>query len=86
MHPHFTIFERMILRYVFGPVEENGTWRKRYNPKLYKLFNESEIITYIKVKRLDMLPLRGSEYRKIKKVFNTKPKGSRKLGRPRLRW
>jgi hypothetical protein len=25
------IFERRILRYIFGPVEENGPWRRRYN-------------------------------------------------------
>jgi hypothetical protein len=47
------IFERRILRYIFGPVEENGTWRRRrYNYELYKLFNESAIIGYIKAKKL----------------------------------
>jgi hypothetical protein len=34
-----SIFERRILRYVFGPVEENVTWERRYNYELYKLFN-----------------------------------------------
>jgi hypothetical protein len=37
---------------IFRPVEENGTWRRRYNHELYKLFNEPDIIGYIKVKRL----------------------------------
>jgi hypothetical protein len=42
-----------ILRYIFGPVEENGTWRRRYDHELYKLFNEPDIIGYIKEKRLE---------------------------------
>jgi hypothetical protein len=48
-----SIFERRILRYIFGPVEANGTWRRRYNHELYKLFNEPDMIGYIKVKRLE---------------------------------
>jgi hypothetical protein len=82
------IFERRILRYVFGPVEENGTWRRRYNYESYKLFNESDIIGYIKVKRLDWAGhlIHVSENRIIKKIFNTKPEGTRKLGRPTFRW
>jgi hypothetical protein len=42
-----SIFEWRILKYIFGPVEENGTWRRRYNHELDKLFNESDIIGYI---------------------------------------
>jgi hypothetical protein len=48
-----SIFERGTLRYIFGPVEENGIWRKRYNLELYKLFNEPDIIRFIKVIRLE---------------------------------
>jgi hypothetical protein len=83
-----SIFERRILRYIFGSVEENGTWRRRYNYELYKLFNESDIIGYIKVKRLKWAGhlIRATENRIIKKIFNTKPEGTRKVGRPKLRW
>jgi hypothetical protein len=83
-----SIFERRILRYTFGPVEENGTWRRSYNYKLYKLFNESDIIRYIKVKRLRWAGyvIRASENRIIKKIFNMKPEGTRKVGRSKLRW
>jgi hypothetical protein len=68
-------------------VEENRTWR-RYNYELYKLFNEPDIIGYIKVKRFEWAGhlIRTSEKRTIKKMFNTKPEGTRKLGRPKLRW
>ena len=32
--------------------KENGTWRKRYNYELYEIFNEPNIVNYIKDKRL----------------------------------
>jgi hypothetical protein len=81
-----SIFERRILRYIFGPVEENGTWRRRYNYELYKAFNESGIIGYIKVKRLKWTGhlIRASENRIIKKIFKTKPDGTREVGRTKL--
>jgi hypothetical protein len=81
-----SIFERRILRCIFGPVEENGTWRRRYNHELYKLFNESDITGYIKVKRLEWAGhlIRTSKNRTINKVFNTEPEGTRKVGRPKL--
>jgi hypothetical protein len=83
-----SIFERRILRYIFGTVEGNGTWRRRYNHELYKLFNEPDIIGYIKVKGLEWAGhlMCTSENRTIKKIFNTKPEGARKVGRKKLRW
>jgi hypothetical protein len=55
---------------------------------LYKPFNEPDIIGYIKAKRLEWAEhvIRTSENRIIKKIFNTKPEGTRKVGRPKLRW
>ena len=47
-----SLFERKALRLIFGAKRENGTWRKRYNYELYEIFNESNIVNYIKVKRL----------------------------------
>jgi hypothetical protein len=37
------IFERKILRKIYGLISENGNWRSRYNHKLYQLYEESEI-------------------------------------------
>jgi hypothetical protein len=55
---------------------------------LYKLFNEPDITGYIKAKRLEWAGhlTRTSENRTIKKIFNTKPEGRRKVGRRKLRW
>jgi hypothetical protein len=38
------IFERKI----YGPINENGNWRSRYNHELYQLYEDSEIIKAIK--------------------------------------
>jgi hypothetical protein len=32
--------------------QENGALRKRYNHELYEIFNDSNIVNYIKVKKL----------------------------------
>jgi hypothetical protein len=55
---------------------------------LYKLLNRPDVIEYIKAKKLEWAGhlIRTSENRIIKKIFNTKPEGTRKVGRPQLRW
>jgi hypothetical protein len=47
-----SLFERKVLRCIFGVKQENGTWLKWYNYELYETFNEPNIVTYIQVKRL----------------------------------
>jgi len=46
------VFERKILRAIFGPTNNNGEWRIKYNNELYTLYKESDIVTYIKINRL----------------------------------
>jgi len=41
-----------VLRCIFGEKKENEIWGKRYNYELYEIFNDSNIVNYIKVKRL----------------------------------
>jgi hypothetical protein len=62
--------------------------RKRYNHELYELFNDSDIVKYIKINRLGWAGhvIRIDNNKTVKKVFNTKPVGTRKIGRPKLRW
>jgi hypothetical protein len=38
------VFERRILRCIFGKVQENGVWRKIYNCELHELFNEPDTV------------------------------------------
>jgi hypothetical protein len=46
------LFERKVLRCIFGVKQEKEIWRKRYNYELQETFNDSNIVNYIKVKRL----------------------------------
>ena len=46
------MFERKVLRCIFGAEQENEIWQKRYNYELYEIINDSNIVSYIKVKRL----------------------------------
>jgi uncharacterized Rossmann fold enzyme len=51
------------------------------------LFNEPDIIGHIKAKRLEWAEhlICTSENRIVKKIFNTKLEGTRKVERPKLR-
>ncbi|KAJ4439300.1 hypothetical protein ANN_07422 [Periplaneta americana] len=46
------IFERKILRRIYGPTFEEGLWRRRYNYELYRLLGEPNIINTVKTSRL----------------------------------
>ena len=47
---HHIIFERRILRKIFGPVQnEDGSWRIRMNYELNFLMENSDIVRFIKV-------------------------------------
>jgi len=55
---------------------------------LYEIFNDSNIVIYIKVKRLAWAGhlMRMNDNRTLKKIFNIKLDGVRKVGRPKMRW
>ena len=40
------------MRAIFGPTNDKGEWRIKYNNELYTLYKESDIVTYIKINRL----------------------------------
>jgi hypothetical protein len=46
------LFERKILRSIFGAVQDKGQWRRRYNSELYKLYDEPDLVKYIQINRL----------------------------------
>jgi len=46
------VFVRKILRAIFGPTNDNGEWRIKYNNELYTLYKESDIVTYITINQL----------------------------------
>ncbi|GBN94507.1 hypothetical protein AVEN_69455-1 [Araneus ventricosus] len=48
-------FERKVLRTKFGPVQEQGCWRTRYNSELYRLYKEPQVTQIIRSNRLRWL-------------------------------
>jgi hypothetical protein len=82
-----SIFERKILRRIYGPVQDNGRWRFRYK-ELYELYGEPDLVTCIKLKRLQWAGhVQRMEGTRIpKKVFKAKFEGVRSVGKPRKRW
>jgi len=65
------IFDRKILRGIFGPTKENNIWRIKSNEELDKLINHENIVNYIKAQRLRWFGhvQRMPETRAAKKIF-----------------
>jgi hypothetical protein len=65
-------FEMKILRRIYGPTQEGGRWRPRWNNELYILYNEPNIVEDIKIRRLGWAGhiIRMEEERIPKKVLN----------------
>jgi hypothetical protein len=64
-------WERKILRKVYGPTNENGQWRIKTNEELRTKYKSQDIVTIIKIRRLEWLGLvsRMNETRSVKKIF-----------------
>ena len=76
-----------MLRKIFSPICVAGYWRSR-TKEVRQLYRELDIVTEIKKGRLRQLGHveRMSEERVVKRLYQNTPKGSRSVGRPRLRW
>jgi hypothetical protein len=76
------------LRKIYGPIEDQNSWRIRANDELQVMYRKPNIVTTIKVRRLEWAGhlVRMSDDRTVKKVFLGKPDGRIKTGRPKLRW
>jgi hypothetical protein len=74
------VFERKVLRRIYGPVQDNGAWRSRYNDELYTLFKQPKLTTVIKIGRLHWAGhiQHMGENEMPKLLLNAKPIGRRK--------
>ena len=81
-------WERKVLRRVNGTVVEQGMWRIRINQELSELYKDLDIVADIREKRLEWTGhvVRIDQGRAAKKIFESKLEGSRRRGRPRMRW
>jgi hypothetical protein len=83
------IFERKILRKIYGAVNEGGTCRIRYNVELYHLYKDPDVIKIVKANIIRWLGhiFRTDDSNPCKKVtFNNPLYGERRVGRPTTRW
>ena len=83
------IFERKILRKIFGPTKEvNSLWRIKINEELDVLIKRENIMRFIKAQRLKLLGHveRMPNGREVTRVYKWKPLASRPKGRRKNRW
>lgn len=82
------VFERRVLRIIYGPVNVDGEWRSRYNDELYNLFTQETIVQKIKAQRLSWLGhvFRMDQEAPPRKCLFSNPVGNRGRGKPRKRW
>ena len=82
------IFVRKILRLIYGPVNDNGIWRIRCISELCTIYSEPYIVKVVKIGRLRCLKhlFRMQELDRCRKYTLLKPEGTRRVGKPELRW
>jgi hypothetical protein len=82
------VFERKILRRIYGPIYGEATWRSRYNEELYHLHDETDLVTTFRITRFRWAGhiVRMQDKLPCKKITLDKPEGRRRVGRPNLRW
>jgi len=84
-----SVFERKILRKIFGPTKEaNGIWRIKTNKALDELIKHRNITNYVKAQRLSWFghTNRMPKTSKVKKIQKWKPFTGRPVGRTKSRW
>ena len=83
-----SIFERKILRRIYGPVTDGGRWQIITNQELCQLYGENDIVKSCKMSRLRWAGhvIRQDDDDLSRRVLLSEPGGKRPRGRPRLRW
>ena len=82
------VFERKILRKMYGPVKENQLWRIRRNDELEAIIKGENIVRFIKLKIIRWLGHieRVQDTAIPKKMLYGKLYVTRRRGRPKMRW
>jgi len=79
------VFERKILRKIFGPINEKGIWRIKTNQELDEIIKHKNVINFIRAQRLSWLGhverMQGT--RMVKAIYCWYPISSRPIGRPK---
>jgi len=85
---NLSIFERQILRKIFGAVNIDNIWRIRKNMEIDELIEGADMVRFIKAQRIKWLGhiQRMDQARQTRKLLDWKPMGTRPVGRSRQRW
>jgi hypothetical protein len=82
------VFERKILRKIFGPNKEKSAWRIKNNQELDETIKRKNIIKFIRAQRVSSLGhierMQGT--RMVKALYSWKSFSRRPIGRPKTRW
>ena len=80
------VFEREILRNIYGPSYENGVWQIKTNQELDKIIKHKNIIIFAKPQRLGLYGHieRMQEKRMVKAINTWKPISIKPTGRPKI--
>lgn len=75
---------KKVLRAVF----DGNNWRRKYNNELMKIYNDIDIVAYIKITRLGWIGQvsRMDKNRKAYQVYFSRLEGSRATGKPSYQW
>jgi hypothetical protein len=72
-----SVFERKLLRRIFGGIKVNENWRKRYNKELMQLFGDLDILSFVRISQLKWIGHvnRMDIKREVSQAFNNNPQG-----------
>ena len=87
INPETVVFERKILRKIFGPTKENQLRRIKTNNELDKLIKHQNTVNHFRAQRLNWFVhvQRTPDTGTVKKIFNWKTLAKRSKGRPKYR-
>jgi hypothetical protein len=82
------VFERKVLRRIYGPVREGERWRIRSNRELEEILKGEDIVRFVKSRWLAWLGHveQMDEERMPRKLLHGRTEGRRRLGRPKKGW
>ena len=77
-----------MFRRIYGPIGEGAIWRSRYNEELYRVYDETDLVTTVRIARIRWAGhiVRMQDNLPCKKITLDKPEGRRRVGKPNIRW